>query len=95
MAHLYENVLFYSKRKSVESQKMAKHLTDNSITHAIHSTGDTPITDVRPCITYVKNEYDGENTIGGTESFVSAVTDLPADFTAKAETQVQYNARNA
>jgi len=101
MAHLYENVYFFSKRRSVESQKMAKHLTDNSIIHTVYENGDTPITDVRPCITYVKNEYHGEvvgaagTAAGGIDSFVTTVSDLPADFSTKAENQAQYDARNA
>jgi hypothetical protein len=94
MAHLYENVWFFSKIRSVVSQKMANHLKDNNVVHAVYENADTPITDVRPCITFVKNEYD-DDSVGGTELFVSTLADLPADFLTKAETQAQYDARNA
>jgi hypothetical protein len=94
MAYLYENVCFFSKNRSVVSQKMANHLKGNNVVHAVYENGDTPVTNVRPCITFVKNEYDGDS-IGGMGLFVSTIADLPADFTEKAETQVQLDARNA
>ena len=79
MAHLYENVYFFSKRRSVESQKMAKHLTDNSIIHTVYENGDTPITDVRPCITYVKNEYHGTIVNGNKVSIIMYNSDVDKD----------------
>ena len=95
MAHLYENVCFFSKNRSVVSQKMANHLKDNNVVHAVYEGGgDTPITDERPCITFIKNEYDGDS-VGGTPLFVSTIADLPADFITKAETQSQLDSRNS
>ena len=106
MAHLYENVWFYPKKKSIASKKIAKYLSDNNIHHAQYDyicSLPTEVANTKPALMFAKCGYvtdvvgeDGTRSIDpddNTNMVVNSVDDLPADFSTKAESKTNYDAK--
>jgi len=106
MAYLYEDLSFYPKSKSIESKKLEKYLSDNNIHHQLYGyTNSLPtgVANTKPAISFVKCEYATEvagasgtratDANAATVMIVNKVSDLPADFSTKAESKANQDAK--
>lgn len=104
MAHLYENVWFYPKKKSIASKKIAKYLSDNSIHHADYgfvSSLPTNQANTKPALMFVKCEFVTDvvgtegtrSTDSGIITIINSIDDIPADFSTKVESKANYDAK--